>query len=274
MTSFGDVTRAGSGEPLLLIHGFTATYRIWGALPQMLSDTFDVLAPTLPGHTGGPVLNGPPTIDRLADELERMLDEVGWKRAHVCGFSLGGWLALELAKRGRATSVVALSPGGAQGPVGGAEAQRIGQLFRRGWMAARACRPLLPLAVRSPAMRRQILRDMMVHGEYVPAPTALEMIRAYANTPVFDELLREMGDSGGLQDLDRVDVPVHVVWGERDRVLPKRHAEFFREAMPHATFHVVRRAGHVPFWDAPSEYAEQIRKGARPPAEMAAASGE
>lgn len=272
MTAFGNHYREGAGERLLLIHGFTATCDIWNALPTMLSDTFDVLAPTLPGHTGGPTLDGPPTIDRLSDELERMLDEIGWERAHVCGFSLGGWLALELAKRGRAISVVAFSPGGAQGPVGGAEAQRIGRLFKRGWLAARLSRPLLPLLTRSAQFRRQALRDMMVHGEWVSPFDALRMIRAHADTPVFKDLLHEMGDSGGLKDLHLVDVPVHVVWGERDRVIPKRHARFFQDAIPHATFHIVRRAGHVPFWDAPSDYSEQIRKGAMPAREQRVAA--
>lgn len=267
-TSFGDSVRMGRGEPLFLIHGFTATCRIWGAIPLMLSDTFDVLAPTLPGHTGGPTLDGPPTIERLTDELERMMDEVDWDTAHIVGFSLGGWLGLELAKRGRARSLVAMSPGGAQGPVGGREAMRIGRLFKRGRWAALAGRPTIGLMSRSALFRKTALRDMMVHGEYVDPAAAEDMIRAYAATPVFNELLMEMGNSDGLHDLDKIDVPVHLVWGQRDRVIPKSHAKFFREAVPHATFHIIPRAGHVPFWDAPSDITEQIRFGAKASVEI------
>lgn len=263
MTHLGDHHRSGHGEPLLLIHGFTATWHVWGALPQMLSDSFDVLAPTLPGHTGGPRLDGPPTIGRLTDEVEGMLDQVAWDKPHVAGFSLGGWLALELAKRGRARSVVALCPGGAQGEVGGREARRIGRLFKQGRWAARVALPSLGLLTRSRWFRRTALKNMMVRGDHMEPAAAAAMIRSHAATPVFNQLLREMGDSGGLKDLHLVDVPVHVVWGERDRVLPKRHATFFQDAIPHATFHIVRRAGHVPFWDAPSEFAGQIRAGVR-----------
>ena len=69
----------------------------------------DVLAPALPGHLGGPPLNG--DFD-LAAHVERVMDEAGVERAHIVGNSLGGYLALVLAARGRAGSVVALAPAG------------------------------------------------------------------------------------------------------------------------------------------------------------------
>src|SRR5215208_371925 len=106
--------RAGHGEPLVLIHGFTATWRCWLPVLGLLVPRFEVIAPTLHGHDGGPVPpEGPAhSLTRAADHLELLLDSYGVGTAHLAGNSMGGALALELAKRGRARSVVALSPGG------------------------------------------------------------------------------------------------------------------------------------------------------------------
>ncbi len=72
----------------------------------------DVLAPTLPGHAGGPAIEAEISEAVLADAVERAMDEAGFETAHVVGNSLGGYVALQLAARGRALSVVALAPAG------------------------------------------------------------------------------------------------------------------------------------------------------------------
>ena len=72
----------------------------------------DVLAPTLMGHAGGPPLPDGPLDGALLDAVERAMDDAGFETAHVAGNSLGGYLALQLAMRGRARSVVAFAPGG------------------------------------------------------------------------------------------------------------------------------------------------------------------
>ena len=68
----------------------------------LLEEQFEVFAPTVAGHTGGPDLAENGTLGDIADGLEAMLDEVGWERPHVAGWSIGGQLALEMAARGRA----------------------------------------------------------------------------------------------------------------------------------------------------------------------------
>src|SRR5215210_4949984 len=106
--------RAGEGETLVLVHGFTATWKCWKPVLADLVPRFDVFAPTLHGHDGGPAVpDGPAhTIGEAANHLETLLDEQGIETAHFAGNSMGGALSLELAKRGRARSVVAISPGG------------------------------------------------------------------------------------------------------------------------------------------------------------------
>jgi pimeloyl-ACP methyl ester carboxylesterase len=122
--------RIGSRDPLLLIHGLGATPHVWDAVLPDLERTFELLVPTLLGHYDGePFPRGvSPGVGALADGLERELDTAGWDTAHIAGSSLGGWLALELAKRGRARSVVALAPAGGWRP-GSLAAKRIELMF-------------------------------------------------------------------------------------------------------------------------------------------------
>jgi pimeloyl-ACP methyl ester carboxylesterase len=137
---------ANDRDPLLLVHGFAATRRVWEPVAAELRTSFQVFAPTLPGHFEGQPLppDVAPGIEPLADWLETELDALGWDSAHVAGNSLGGWLALELAKRGRARSVVALAPAGGWRP-GSPAARRIQRTFTA---RHRLGRPLLPYAER------------------------------------------------------------------------------------------------------------------------------
>jgi pimeloyl-ACP methyl ester carboxylesterase len=104
--------RAGSGEPLLLVHGIGTTHADFAALRPSLEGEYDVLAPDLPGHADSPPLSTRPTVGAITDALEADLDALGVERVHVLGSSIGARIALELAIRGRARSVVAIAPSG------------------------------------------------------------------------------------------------------------------------------------------------------------------
>ena len=108
--------RGGEGPPLLLLHGFTGSWRIWELVLPALERRHDVLAPTLPGHAGGPPIAGEISHDTVPDAIERAMDAAGFETAHIVGNSLGGYVALQLAARGRARSVVALAPAGGWAP--------------------------------------------------------------------------------------------------------------------------------------------------------------
>jgi pimeloyl-ACP methyl ester carboxylesterase len=99
--------RGGSGSPLLCLHGFIDTWRTWELILPALERHHDVLAPTLAGHAGGPPIEGEISDATLADSVERAMDEAGFETAHIVGNSLGGYVALQLAARGRAQTVVA-----------------------------------------------------------------------------------------------------------------------------------------------------------------------
>ena len=104
--------RGGSGSPLVCLHGFADTWRTWELVLPALERRHDVLALTLAGHAGGPALNGRVHHAALADAVQAAMDDARFATAHLIGNSLGGWLALQLAARGRAQSVVALAHAG------------------------------------------------------------------------------------------------------------------------------------------------------------------
>ena len=125
--------RAGAGEPLVLIHGFTATWRCWlpvlGLLVAALrGDRADAARPR---RRAGLAAGRAHTLAQAADHFESLLDGLGVGTAHLAGNSMGGALALELAKRGRARSVVAISPGGGWEEDDAREVERIIRLFKR-----------------------------------------------------------------------------------------------------------------------------------------------
>ena len=191
--------RAGAGEPLVLIHGFTATWRCW--LPQLglLAPRFEVIAPTLHGHDGGPV---PPraahTTPEAADHLESLLDSLGVGTAHLAGNSMGGTLALELAKRGRARSVVAISPGGGWAEDDRREPERIVRLFKRNAEGD----PRAPIGTSSrcssrPGLRRVALRDVMTRGHLMPAAEAVRLARSSIRCSVIDDVFATMRERRG-----------------------------------------------------------------------------
>lgn len=254
--------RAGEGEPLVLVHGFTATWRCWLPVLAELVPRFDVIAPTLHGHDGGPGFpDGPAhSLAEAADHLEALLDELGVGTPHLAGNSMGGALSLELAKRGRARSVVAISPGGGWAEGDTREVERIIGWFARNQRLARASERRLPRLMRRPRLRRVALRDVMTRGDQMPPAEAVALVRSSTRCSVVDDVFATMrSGSARVVDLDRVACPVLVAWGERDRILPMdRHAERFRREIPDVEFRVLPGVGHTPMWDAPGEIAALI----------------
>jgi pimeloyl-ACP methyl ester carboxylesterase len=284
----GEVTsaryRAGDGEPVVLLHGFTATWRCWLPVLPGLVARYDVLAPTLTGHDGGPaaVPGQQHDLPSAAAHVERELDEQGIDTAHIVGNSMGGTLALELAKRGRARSIVGLSPGGGW-LLGDPEGPRIEKFFRRQLKMTRASRKRTEQIMRRPLIRRMALRDITRRGELLPPAEAVRLARSSLACTVVDDVFAAMrSGSGLLQDLDQVTVPTLIAWAEHDRILPlERHAPRFRSEIPGVTFRVLPDVGHVPMSDDPElvtstivDWVERHRTsvGDAPPATAGAAA--
>ena len=124
--------RRGSGEPLVLIHPLGAELVVWEPVMERLARERDVIALDLPGFGRSPELDGEPTPRTLAGSVAGLLDDLGIERAHVAGNSLGGWVALEVAKAGRALSVAGLCTAGLWsepiGPRRGRDPRAVGRL--------------------------------------------------------------------------------------------------------------------------------------------------
>jgi pimeloyl-ACP methyl ester carboxylesterase len=245
--------RAGSGEPLVLLHGFTGTWHHWRPVLGELAARYEVIAPTLAGHDGGPPfeVSGPLTFGASADHLERHLDELGVGDAHIVGNSLGGALALELAKRGRARSVVALAPAGGWSE-GDGEAPRLARFFARQLRLTRLSAPFVARVMKRPARRRLVLRDVMRHGELVAPADAVDLALSSLRCTVAAQAIQaSRADKGlSLHDLDRIACPVLLASPQFDRILPvERHAPRFRREIPGVESRMLPGCGHVPMWD-------------------------
>lgn len=246
------VHRGGAGEPIVLIHGFSGTRLMWDPVVTRLETSFEVMAVSLAGHVGGTELAGSSaTVEALVDAVQHDLDQAGWPTAHLVGNSLGGWIALELARRGRARSVIAFAPAGGW-ESGTRDERRLRLLFRRLYWLSEKATPHLDSLIRRPRLRHELLWQVVAHGERVPPAAAAQMIRDSAQTPVYWDLFDAIARDGTPEDFEGVACPVLLAWGTRDRIIPSpRYSRRLRELLPRADFVDLPGVGHVPMADDP-----------------------
>jgi pimeloyl-ACP methyl ester carboxylesterase len=251
--------RGGSGSPLVCLHGFLDTWRTWELVLPALERRHDVLAPTLAGHAGGPPIEGDIGEAALADAVERAMDEAGFETAHLAGNSIGGYLALQLAARGRAKSVVALAPAGGWAP-GDESYKDLLRLQAAMHEQAKAAAPRAHAVLASHEGRRRATRYLTINFEHIPvdllAHQMLGMASAPAALPLIDEALRAEWSL----DAEGIACPVRIVWGTDDSMLPwpSAAARYREEWLPHADWVVLEGVGHCPQLDVPVETAALI----------------
>jgi pimeloyl-ACP methyl ester carboxylesterase len=259
--------RAGSGEPLLLLHGIGSTHDDFVALRPRLDAEYRVLAPDLPGHGHSPALPHRPTIAAITDAVTADLDELGVRRVHVLGNSIGARVALELAARARACSVVAISPSGLNTP---GERLHQGALMSTTRLALRGLRPLLPAAARTAAGRAALLAGLCSIPWRSSETEALALREGFADADAFWQMLWW----GILADvptgLERIDCPVLLAQGTADLVAVGQTPRYLA-AIPGARFVPLLGAGHAPQSDNPGTILRLVREttaaaGGRPAA--------
>jgi pimeloyl-ACP methyl ester carboxylesterase len=255
---FTAASRGGAGEPLVCLHGFMDTWRTWELVLPALERGFDVLAPTLPGHAGGLPLAGPISHGLMPDAVERAMDEAGFGTAHIAGNSLGGFVALKLAERGRARSVIALAPAGGWARADAAPRELL-ELQRRMHEQLQASAALADAIAGTPEGRRRATALIAEHWEHIPAELVAHLIAAAAQSDAGPLIDYAIGSSWEF-DPERIGCPVRIVWGTADRLLPwPSAAERYRhEWLPHADWVELDGVGHAPQLDAPLETAELI----------------
>ena len=212
------VERAGSGKPMVLLHGVGSNRHVWGPVVPALAERFEVFALDLPGFGDSPPLAGgeEPSVPALARAVELELDRLGIGEPHLVGNSMGAWVAFELARRGRARSVVAISPVGLHTRW---EA-RLSDLHLAAHKAgSRLSAPLGRLPFRLGPARSMLLRTMYARPGNVSPEAAALANRKLAASPSFTASRRWIS-SHRPEGLDQLSCPVLIAWGTKDRLLP------------------------------------------------------
>jgi pimeloyl-ACP methyl ester carboxylesterase len=240
----------------VLIHGVGSHWQVWRPVLDELARRRDVIALDLPGFGASPTLpiGVVPNAAALTDAVAAFLDELGLERPVVGGNSLGGWVALELAKRGRARAVVGVSPAGFFTPW----ERRLSRAHLRSTQRTVAAAPaLVEWLLRRPRGRALSLGGVVGAPVRMPNGDALEMIRNARSSVGFDPTLNAITRerfSGG----EQVRVPVTLLWGTRDMVLLPRQAKRALAELPDARHVPLPGAGHVPMWDDPRTIAREL----------------
>ena len=250
--------RGGTGSPLVLLHGFTDTWRTWELVLPALERRHEVLAPTLPGHAGGPPLPRALGGGSIADAVELAMDEAGLETAHIAGNSLGGYVALQLAARHRARSVVALAPGGGWA-AGDQSFHETLEHFTTMQEQLRAAVPHADRIVATADGRRRATAHMVEHCEHIPPELIAHAMRGAAQCAGVVPLVELARHQGWPLEVERISCPVRIVWGTEDRLLAwPRAAERYRAAFPQAEWIELDGAGHCLQLERPLETAQLI----------------
>ncbi len=245
---------------MVCLHGFTDTWRTWELVLPSLQDQHDVLAPTLTGHMGGPPIEGEINEEMLAEGVERAMDEAGFETAHIVGNSLGGYVALQLAARGRAESVVALAPAG--GWADGDEAYKDTLAFFVSMQEQlKAALPHAEALLSTPEGRRMATGFIVTNYEHIPTELLLHQFRGAAECEAAAPLIEYALENGWSLDAERIDCPVRIVWGTDDKILawPRSAARYRNDLLPNADWIELEGIGHCPQLDVPLETAQLIR---------------
>jgi pimeloyl-ACP methyl ester carboxylesterase len=253
--------RQGSGPTVVLLHGIGHHWQAWRPVINLLAGEFEIIACDSPGFgRSGPLATGiKPTIPAYTDAFEWFFAELGLEQPHVAGNSMGGAIALELARRRSTRSASAFSPAGFWTA---AELRFCQASLRLLAELPPAVRPAVVALTRTRAGRAALFAQTFGYPSRLPVEEALATLRDAWDAPAFSEALAAMGEYsfGAPEQLRRAQVTI--AWGARDRLLPyARQAPRARAMLPWAR-HLTLGAGHVPFFDDPAAVAAVIRADA------------
>jgi pimeloyl-ACP methyl ester carboxylesterase len=231
----------------MLLHGTNSSRSIWKPLLPHLSSQREVYSVDLPAHGQSPPSSFTPP--EWAKEVAMLLDHLGLEHVAVVGHSSGGWTALELAKLGRTSGVLALTPAGLwrkhSPPITDAILVvnwRLGQILRETAVTK-------PLHTRMG--RRMSLRQISAQPADIPAEDAVTMVKTVLASKHFPKHFRQtrrLRFLGGQQIPS--DIPIHVVWGQEDRIARARTSRHTDQLPAHATVETWADCGHMLMWDA------------------------
>lgn len=260
--------RTGTGSPLVLIHGLGADHQVWDPVVADLADRYDVIRLDLPGHGRSPRMS--PGSDAspagLQWQVASLLDELHLTSVHLVGSSLGGWISLELALSGRAVSVTALAPAGLW------TAGLVPVVAHANRWLARTVDPIAPVLLKVAPLRSLGFWTSSVSPAALDPNLARNAAHAHATASGWAAALEATHHSRCDARAIAPTVPVTVVWGDRDRILPAPRCQE-RVGLPaHARWVRLHACGHMPAWDQPRRTSQLIDETTRLGAELSSIS--
>ncbi|HZF43866.1 MAG TPA: alpha/beta fold hydrolase [Sphingomonadaceae bacterium] len=252
------VHRAGAGKPLLLVHGLGSSWKSWQLIVPALAADREVIAVDLPGHGATPAGADSGTFEGQVRSLDAFLEEQKLVGVDMVGSSMGGRMVLELARRGRAGTVVSLDPGG----------------FWQGWERdyvrtslgasiglLRMIKPSLPALAANPASRAALLAQLSARPWALDARLVADELNAFASSTVAVSLTLNLTEGPMQQGPAAPSArPLVIGWGRSDRLLFPTQAARAVAAFPSASLHWFEGSGHFPMWDQPEETLRVIRE--------------
>lgn len=214
---------AGTGEPLILVHGLVGSTRWWAKNVPSLAAHFRVLAVDLIGF-GGSHGDQPFDLSAAAGYLARWMDELGIARVNIVGHSMGGFIAADLAA---------------------AHPDRVQRLVLVDPASIAAAMPLRAYAfglARAGRYTSPRFLPLLVADTYRAGPSS------------FWHALRQLTTLDLQPKLERLQMPALLVWGEHDTIVPLDVGRRLADVLPRARFALIPGAGHNAMWDRPAAF--------------------
>jgi pimeloyl-ACP methyl ester carboxylesterase len=254
---------AGSGPPVVLIHGMLNSSSHWQAVAQSLARDHTVIAPDLIGHGDSAAPRGDYSLGAHAASIRDLLAAIGVERASIVGHSLGGGVAMQFFYQfpQRVQRLALISSGGLGREV--SPMLRTAALPGMSSLLSLTIHPRLLGALRGSGTR---LRERGIGaGVYLQAiARALRPLENSDARDAFLHTLRAVIDTHGqrVSATDRLGlletIPTLIVWGERDRTIPIEHGRRAHAAIPNSAFKAIPGAAHFPHLEEPQALSELL----------------
>ena len=243
--------RAGSGPPLLLLHGFVGDSREWRRQIDGLSDEFTVVAWDAPGAGRS---EDPPTSFRMpdyADCLAEFISALDLERPHIAGLSFGGALALELYRRHPTVPLTLILAGAYAGWTGSLPAE----------VAEERLRKSLELADKSPAeFVKAMIPTLFPESTPEAVVDGFSAIMGEFHPDGFRTMARSLAEADLRDVLPKIRIPTLLVYGDRDVRASLDVAEDIRNAIPESRLVVFPGVGHMSSVQAGDELNREFRR--------------